>query len=79
MTERLERAIAPLKTLLDRQQNAIATRILAELENEQQWQSPLTPALPELSLDRFIGSLKDSPNFQGDPLAIQHQIRDEWN
>ncbi|WP_017306282.1 hypothetical protein [Spirulina subsalsa] len=77
MTELLERAIAQLKTLPDQQQNAIATRILAELENEQQWQSQLTPALPELSLDHFIGSLKDSPSFQGDPVVLQHQMRHE--
>lgn len=79
MTELLARMIAQLKTLPDQQQNAIATRILAEMENEQQSQSQLTPALPELSLDYFIGSLKDSPSFQGDPLVLQHEMRDEWD
>jgi hypothetical protein len=26
----------------------------------------------------FGGVLKDSPNFNGDPLEIQHRMRDEW-
>lgn len=37
MTERLEQAIARLKTLPTDKQNAIATLILAELEEEQRW------------------------------------------
>ena len=37
MTERLEQAIAQLKTLSTAQQDAIATIILAELEEEQRW------------------------------------------
>lgn len=37
MTERLEQAIAKLKTLSTAQQDAIATLILAELEEEQRW------------------------------------------
>jgi hypothetical protein len=37
MTELLEQAIARLKTLPTDRQNAIATLILEELEEEQQW------------------------------------------
>ncbi|MCA2684299.1 MAG: hypothetical protein IM504_04245 [Microcystis sp. M038S2] len=37
MTERLEQAIAQLKTLSTDQQDAIASLILAELEEEQRW------------------------------------------
>ncbi|NCR60342.1 MAG: hypothetical protein GPJ01_22645 [Microcystis aeruginosa LL13-06] len=37
MTERLEQAIAQLKTLSTDQQDAIAALILAELEEEQRW------------------------------------------
>jgi hypothetical protein len=37
MTERLEEAIAQLKTLSTDQQDAIAALILAELEEEQRW------------------------------------------
>ena len=39
MTELLERAIAQLKTLPADEQDAIATRLLAELENEQTWKA----------------------------------------
>ncbi len=27
----------------------------------------------------FSGILKDSPNFNGDPVEIQRKMRDEWN
>ena len=37
LTERLEQAIAQLKTLSTDQQDAIAALILAELEEEQRW------------------------------------------
>ena len=37
MTELLERAIARLKTLPTREQDAIAAMIMEELEDDQQW------------------------------------------
>lgn len=39
MTELLERAIAQLKTLPADEQDAIAARLLAELEDEQVWKA----------------------------------------
>ena len=42
MTERLEQAIAQLQTLSTDQQDAIATLILAELEEEQRWDDSFT-------------------------------------
>ena len=42
MTERLEQAIAQLKTLSTAQQDAIASLILAELEEEQRWDDSFT-------------------------------------
>jgi hypothetical protein len=39
MTELLERAIAQLKALPDDEQNAIAARLLAEMEDEQTWKT----------------------------------------
>jgi hypothetical protein len=39
MTELLARAIAQLKTLSADEQNAIATRLLAELEDERAWKA----------------------------------------
>jgi hypothetical protein len=39
MTELLERAIAQLKTLPASEQDAIAARLLAELEDEQIWKA----------------------------------------
>ena len=37
MTELLERAIAKLQNLPESEQNAIASIILAEIEDDQQW------------------------------------------
>lgn len=39
MTELLERAIAQLKTLPAEEQDAIAARLLAEMEDEQAWKA----------------------------------------
>lgn len=39
MTELLEKAIAQLKTLPDEEQDVIAARLLAEMEDEQQWKA----------------------------------------
>ena len=39
MTELLERAIAQLKTLPADEQDAIAARLLAEMEDEQTWKA----------------------------------------
>lgn len=42
MTELLERAIARLKTLPSSEQDAIATMILEELEDERRWDESFT-------------------------------------
>lgn len=42
MTELLERAIARLKTLPSSEQDAIATMILEELEDEHRWDESFT-------------------------------------
>jgi hypothetical protein len=39
MTELLERAIAQLKTLSTDEQDAIASRVLAEIEDERVWKA----------------------------------------
>ena len=39
MTELLQQAIAKVSKLSDEQQDAIASRLLAELEDEQAWQT----------------------------------------
>jgi hypothetical protein len=42
MNKRLEQAIAQLKTLPEDRQDAIATRILEELEDDQRWDESFT-------------------------------------
>ncbi len=36
-------------------------------------------APPTNNLRDFIGSLKDSPCFNEDPVTLQRKMRDEWN
>lgn len=55
-------------------------------ENEQllilriskKWQAP---EVTEKSQDwrKFVGLLKDSPTFQGDPVKLQQEMRHEWD
>lgn len=59
--------------------NRLPEPVLAEiidfaeyLESKQQKQSA------PLSFKDFAGILKDSPNFNDDPVAIQKEMRDEW-
>jgi hypothetical protein len=36
-------------------------------------------APPTNNLRDFIGTLKDSPCFNEDPVTLQRKMRDEWN
>ena len=47
MTELLQQAIAEIKKLSADQQNAIASRFLAELQDEQKWESRLAATTDE--------------------------------
>lgn len=35
-------------------------------------------AQPAADWRRWTGALKDSPSFNGDPVALQQALRDEW-
>lgn len=37
------------------------------------------PTRPGRSWDEFMGSLKDSKVFEGDPADIQRKLREEWD
>ena len=39
----------------------------------------ITEETEPATLNDFIGLLKDSPTFKGDPVEIQRKMRDEWN
>ncbi|MFI3219439.1 MAG: hypothetical protein QX189_10005 [Methylococcales bacterium] len=45
----------------------------------QAYQNTHTPNKPPQLLSDFVGILKNSPSFNGDPLEIQQAMRDEWN
>ena len=47
MTELLERMVAQLKNLPDDEQDAIAARLLAEIENEQGWKAQFASTTDE--------------------------------
>jgi hypothetical protein len=41
--------------------------------------SKITPLKKQHSILDFAGVLKDSPNFNGDIVQLQREIRDEWS
>lgn len=47
MTELLQQAIAQIKKLSPQQQDAIASRFLAELQDEQKWETRFTSTTDE--------------------------------
>lgn len=64
--------------------NQFIKSCLQQKQLETKQKSELLPdiinELPEFpSFSAFSGLLKDSPNFNGDPLEIQDRMRDEWN
>jgi len=40
---------------------------------------PQSETRKKSTLADFVGVLKDSPNFQDDPVVIQRQMRDDWD
>ena len=50
MTELLQKAIAEISKLSNEQQNAIATRLLAELEDENAWQEKFAAILINMTI-----------------------------
>lgn len=42
-------------------------------------QPPKSVVHKEEELLKLIGILKDSPNFNGDPVQLQRQLREEWD
>jgi len=55
---------------------------VVSLEERQQTKDkarhPARQPAPQTSWDVWRGRLKDSPNLNEGPLAIQQQLRDEW-
>jgi hypothetical protein len=79
MTELLEQAIARLKTLPTDEQDAIATLILEELEEEQQWdesfdRSPDLLAKPDCTT--MAGTLKQHGDFLSATLSLHRNRHD---
>jgi hypothetical protein len=56
MTTRLRQAIAELETLSDEDQDAIASRLLSEIEDERQWNSRFT-ATTDDQWDRLVAEV----------------------
>jgi len=66
MTELLERVMAKLKVLPADEQDAIASRFLAELENEQSEKGMFTDnpdPLAKLKQNKFVGCFDGKPDL----------------
>jgi hypothetical protein len=57
MTTLLRRAIAEIEKLPDEEQDAIATRLLAEIEDERQWDARFTATTAE-QWDRLVAEVR---------------------
>jgi hypothetical protein len=42
-------------------------------------EQPVSPAIQADDWKQLAGSLKNSPNLNGDPLVIQREMRHEWD
>ena len=57
----------------------IAREVLAFLELLEAKAKAARADKPVRSWDEFMGALKDSKAFEGDPLEIQRKMRAEWD
>ena len=57
MTTLLRRAIAEIEKLPDEEQDAIATRLLAEIEDERQWDARFSATTGE-QWDRLVAEVR---------------------
>jgi hypothetical protein len=78
MTELLERAISQLKTLPVEAQDAIATRLLAEIEDEQIWKTKFEATTESNDFDSLLEQTKGIWT-KGDGLTYQRKLRQEWS
>lgn len=57
----------------------VARQVLEFLERLEAERTEVGSAAKKpASWDDFMGILKDSPTFKGDPVEIQRRMRDEW-
>jgi len=76
----------PMQTLELKEEVATQLQQIAEQAHistneliEQLLNRYITEKTEPTTLNDFIGLLKDSPTFKGDPVEIQRKMRDEWN
>lgn len=53
--------------------------IIHQLKKNYLHSSQTSQTVPSSNLSTFIGALKKSPSFSGDPVNIQRQMRDDWD
>ena len=56
----------------------VAQEVLDFLEFLEQRRATQKPDTSQSTWNTSFGALKDSPLFEGDPVAIQRKLRDEW-
>lgn len=78
MTELLQQVIAEIKKLPAEQQDAIASRLMAELQDKQKWMHSTTDSLSErsLAIQRMRGLLKtEQPTPSDEEVAAMLEAR----
>jgi len=79
VTELLERAIARLQTLSENEQNAIASIILEEIEDERLWDESFSRSpmfSPGWQLRQWLNTMLEKPkNLIQKPCEVPHYCR----
>jgi hypothetical protein len=52
---------------------------LLVLRISKKWTPPQPPVVKSKDWRTFTGQLKSSPTFEGDPVSIQQEMRNEWD
>ncbi len=49
------------------------------IDDAVKWTPPQPPVVKSKDWRTFAGQLKSSPTFEGDPVSIQQEMRNEWD
>lgn len=78
----IEKIYELVKTMPEEQASEVlifAERLQRKVKTELLPIQSDTPNEARHLLSEYAGILKESPNFNGDPMEIQRRLRDEWS
>lgn len=73
-----ERVVAEVRTLPEFELREVLDFVGYLKTRRDRVEDPVNNATEDVGFADFIGRLSNSATFGGDPLALQHRLRDEW-